>query len=311
MYFVDRITHEGVILMDGALGTELERRGVPVDTKSWSAVSMIEHADVVRAVHADYVRAGADLHIVNSFALGRQVLEPAGFGDQVVAFNQRAVKLCKQAILDSDADRPLWIAGSLSTFADNSDRTKLPQGPTLRANYREQAAILQEAGVDLLAIETLCDVDISLDAIAGALPTGLPLILGFTCHWSDDGKTVETRPGVGVPPIPLTKVLDALIPEVPSDTTVIYAIMHSDFDVTDAGLIELKEKWTGPTAVYPNSGRFNNLRLDFDGVCLPEHFVYAANNWIEAGANIVGGCCGLGPKHIEALRDHIKRMNSD
>ena len=305
---MDRIAQGGVILMDGAVGTELERRGVPVDATAWSAVAMIEHADTLRAVHADFIKAGAEIQIVNSFALGRQVLEPAGYGGQVASFNQGAVALCMEAVVAAASDRPLWIAGSLSSFAAGGDRSKLPQGPVLRANYREQASLLHDAGVDLLALEMLCDVDITLDAVTGALPTGLPLMLGFTCQWGADGETVEIlSKHTGLAPLRLDDVLDAVLPAVPADRPLICAIMHSGFDVTGAALRVLSEKWPGPTAVYPNSGGFRDLRLDFDSVCPPEVFADAAENWVAMGVQIVGGCCGLGPEHIQALHRRLAR----
>ncbi|MEM7428355.1 MAG: homocysteine S-methyltransferase family protein [Pseudomonadota bacterium] len=308
MRFEDRLARDEPVLMDGALGTELERRGVPVDVKSWSAVAMTDHGGIVRDVHADYVRAGAELHIVNSFALGRQVLEPAGYGDRVAEFNRQSVELCRQAVQQVVRGRPQWIAGSLSTFAESSDRSALPKGPELRTNYREQAGLLSEAGVDALALEMLCDVDITLDAFAGALPTGLPLILGFTCQWSVDGTEVETQSGIGMAPVPLADVLEAVMAEVPGGAPVIYAIMHSDLDVTTAGLELLQAMWTGPVAAYPNSGTFHQLRLDFEDVCSPEAFADAAAGWIGSGVDIVGGCCGIGPAHIEALGRRLGRV---
>lgn len=311
MDLMDRIAQGGVILLDGAMGTELERRGVPVDATAWSAMAMIEHADTVREVHADFINAGAEIQIVNSFALGRQVLEPAGYGGQVASFNQKAVALCKEAVAAAGSDRPLWIAGSLSSFAAGSDRSKLPQGPVLRANYREQASLLHDAGVDLLALEMLCDIDISLDAVTSALPTGLPLMLGFTCQWGAEKETVEIlSQHTGLSPLRLDEVLDAVLEAVPADTSLICAIMHSDFDVTDAALQILSGKWSGLTAVYPNSGGFKDLRLNFDSVCPPEVFADAAENWIAMGAHIVGGCCGLGPEHIEALHARLERGGS-
>ncbi len=308
MNFMDRLAQEEVVLMDGALGTELERRGVPVDVTSWSALAMDEHTGVIRDIHTDYICAGAELHIVNSFALGRQVLEPAGLGDRVSVYNRRSVDLCRRSIVKANAAKPMWVAGSLSTFAENSDRSALPQRPELRANYREQADILHAAGVDLLALEMLCDASITLDAVAGALPTGLPLILGFTCQWSADGKSVETQSSIGVPPVPLSEVLRDVMAEIPPDAPVIYAIMHSDLDVTEAGLIELKESWSGPIAVYPNSGNFTKLRLDFDGVCTPANFVDAATDWVSTGVDIVGGCCGIGHAYIGDLGTPLGRV---
>ena len=112
---------------------------------------MGSHPEILRRIHADYIDAGAEIHIVNSFALARHVLEPAGYGDQVEIFNRRAVELCREAIATAGTGRRHWIAGSLSTFSDKSDRSRLPQRAGLRANYDEQAAILSAAGVDLFA----------------------------------------------------------------------------------------------------------------------------------------------------------------
>ena len=83
---------------------------------------------------------------------------------------------------------------------------------------------------------------------------------------------------------------------------VILSIMHSEADVTDAALEILKQYWEGPFAIYPNSGQFVDLHMQFDTVCSVEDFQRSANRWIKAGVQIVGGCCGIGPSHIEALR---------
>ena len=91
MTLQERIAEGEFVLLDGAMGTELERRGVPMDRKAWSAAAMDTHPEVIRNIHEDYIRAGAEIHIVNSFSTARHVLEPAGFGDKVEEFNRRAV----------------------------------------------------------------------------------------------------------------------------------------------------------------------------------------------------------------------------
>ena len=149
-----------VLLMDGAMGTELERRGVAMDDDAWCGTAMAQHGDVVRAIHQDYVRAGAEIHIVNSFALARHTLELVGYGDRVAELNRHAVALCREAI--TQAERPMWMAGSLSTFVDAHFRVPLPKGAALRANFDEQAGVLRDAGCDLFCLEMLYDVEISL-----------------------------------------------------------------------------------------------------------------------------------------------------
>jgi len=132
-----------VIILDGATGTELQRRGVPMHGFAWSAAALDTHPETVRVVHEDYIRAGADVIITNSFSTARHVLEPAGLGDRVRALNQRAVTLAQAARENAASGRPVAIAGSISSF--RADRTPAEQ---LEANYREQAELLAEAGVE-------------------------------------------------------------------------------------------------------------------------------------------------------------------
>jgi homocysteine S-methyltransferase len=85
-----RLAGGDVVILDGATGTELERRGVPMDGQAWSATANLTHPDVVRSVHEDYIRAGADVIITNTFATARSLLDAAGLGERVVEVNGRA-----------------------------------------------------------------------------------------------------------------------------------------------------------------------------------------------------------------------------
>ncbi len=300
-----------IVLMDGAMGTELDRRGVPMHGKAWSAAAMTTHPEEVCGVHADYVRGGARMHITNSFALARHVLEPAGFGDDIETFNALSVSLCRDTLDQQDAQPPQWLAGSLSTFAAQSDRSRLPDPEKLQANYAEQARILADAGVDLFTLEMLCDADLTRAALNATLPFGLPVILGFTCKWDGDGPGVLTRADeMGLAALDLDAVLAEVVSELPSDAPIIMSIMHSDLDVSDAALDILRRHWSGPVAVYPNSGRFEYPQWQFDTVCAPDAFVIAAQGWIEKDVGIIGGCCGVGPTHIVALGTYLEGKRS-
>lgn len=290
------------VLMDGALGTELERRGLPIEGEGWSALAVRDQAAVIADVHRDYIEAGARVHIVNSFALARHVLEPLGIGADFETLNRRSVELFEQAVTRAGADRDaLWAAGSLSTFAANSDRSRLPRGEILVANVHDQARILLDAGVDVFALEMLFDVDVSqamLQAVAGF---GLPIIVGFTCEWGGQGgRNVITHSGIDHAPVMLEDVLAPVI-ESADSSALILAIMHSDADVTGAALQVLRRFWDGPIAIYPNSGHFVDLHLQFDSVCSDAEFERVALGWLRQGVQIVGGCCGIGPSHIRRL----------
>lgn len=299
---MEYVREDNFVLMDGAMGTELERRGVPFEGEGWSAIAVRDDGDIIREIHKDYIKAGAMLHIVNSFALARHVLEPLDLGHEFEHLNRRAVELFDEAVTQSGVDRnDYWVAGSLSTFAANSDRSLLPEGDVLVSNYRDQAKILCDAGVDLFAFEMLFDAKVSLAMLKAVEDIDLPVILGFTCDWGQDDESgvVVTR-GMGEPTPSLEKILPQIIEATPSKD-IILSIMHSEADVTDAALEILKRYWKGPVAIYPNSGQFVDLHMQFNTVCSVEDFQRSANRWNKAGVQIVGGCCGIGPSHIRAL----------
>ena len=160
-----------VVILDGAMGTELQRRGVPMDDVAWDAAALATHPDLVREVHEDYIEAGADVIITNTFATARHVLEPAGMGGQFRALNIRAVALAKEA-RDNVADRPVSVAGSISTMSARNDRSYEPRAEKARDNYREQAEVLAESGVDVIALEMMRDLEQTSHAAEAAVATG-------------------------------------------------------------------------------------------------------------------------------------------
>ncbi len=116
-----RLDADQIVLIDGATGTELQRRGVPMDKLVWSGAAVLTHPDAVRATHEDYIRAGAQIIITNTFASTRQMLGPAGYGDEVEAVHRGAVDLAKQA-RDNVGDQTVAIAGSISTDPPGFDQ---------------------------------------------------------------------------------------------------------------------------------------------------------------------------------------------
>ena len=291
--------------MDGALGTELERRSADVYGKAWSALAVENEADVIVDIHVDYIKAGAKLHIANSFSLGRHVLETVGHERDFEVLNRTSVKLLNQAIDKTGFNRnEFWVAGSVSTFFTNSDRSLLPDNEILFKNCVDQLEILTDEGIDAIALEMRADYSITGSLLRAAEQFELPIIAGITCEWSPDGVSVETQArSMGLDPILLDDLIPQLIQLVKSDQ-VIFAVMHTEPDVTDAALAILKRYWKGPIAAYPNSGRFTTeqgIALDFDSVQSADQFSETASNWIAEGVNIVGGCCGIGPEHIASL----------
>ena len=136
-------------MIDGATGTEVEKRGVPQLENAWNGGGALSHPDILREIHEDYIRAGAHIIISNTFATHRSALEDAGEAHNFEAYNRRGVELACEARERSGAEHVL-VAGGLShwTWIDND-----PPVEKLKDAAREQAAIMADAGAELLMLE--------------------------------------------------------------------------------------------------------------------------------------------------------------
>jgi S-methylmethionine-dependent homocysteine/selenocysteine methylase len=287
-----------VILLDGGTGTELERRGVPMDRQAWSATANLTHPDLVRGVHEDYIRAGADVVITNTFATARCHLEAAGLGERVAEVNRRAVELAREARDRAAGHRDVWVAGSMSTMAPGSDPARRPSVARLSEMLREQADVLARAGVDLIVLEMMRDVDYAAGAVDAARATGLPVWVGFSCRQAADGAV---RMFSGFQDL----LFEEIIAPVMAHGGSLLAVMHSEVRDTGPALEVAKRCWRGPLAAYPESGYFTMPNWQFVDVIAPDDFVAHAVDWLRQGVQVLGGCCGTGPEHIRLLRDRL------
>lgn len=290
-----RISGGGVVILDGATGTELERRGVPMDGVAWCAAALVTHPGVVREVHEDYVRAGADVIIANTFPAARHVLEPAGLGDRMRELNELAVGLAVEA-RENAAEGPVYVAGSISTFSPWHDNSREPAEREARASYGEQAEVLAEAGADLLALEMLRDIEQAAYAVESAVAVRLPVWIGFSCKRDADG-TVVLWDG--------EDTLAAALETIPQAGVSLVSVMHTLVEDTLPALDEVVGCWDGPVGAYPHSGRFVMPNWQFTGEISPGDFAAEAERWLECGARAIGGCCGIGPDHIRALKERL------
>jgi S-methylmethionine-dependent homocysteine/selenocysteine methylase len=295
----ERLARGDVIVLDGATGTELERRGVPMDGQAWSATANLTHPDVVRGVHEDYIRAGADVVITNTFATARCHLEAAGLGERVAEVNRRAVELAREARDRASGGREVWVAGSMSTMAPGADPARRPPVPRLSEMLREQGDILARAGVDLIVLEMMRDVDYAVGAVDAARATGLPVWVGFSCRRTVDGA-VAMFSGIRDELL----FADVIAPVMARGGSLL-AVMHSEIGDTGPAIEVAKRHWQGPLAAYPESGYFTMPNWQFVDVIPPEDFAAHAAHWLGQGVQVLGGCCGLGPEHIRLLRQRL------
>jgi S-methylmethionine-dependent homocysteine/selenocysteine methylase len=281
------------VVIDGGMGTLLEQSGVPMDGKVWSGRAVLTHPDAVLQAHEAYITAGAEVIIANTFAAARHMLEPGGLGDHVRDINLNAVRLAQQA-RDNVATESVAIAGSICEWAPTDD-PKWHTPEAVGVSTREQAEILAQAGVDFIALEMCEQIDFSVAAIDAALEFGLPICIGVSA------QTHRNRSFLSVFDY---QELDfkSLVKSLAGYPSMVMNIMHTPISDVDEALRIVKKYWDGPVGIYPESGYFTMPNWQFVDVIEPDVLAGLALTWIDNGVRMVGGCCGLGPEHITALR---------
>ena len=296
-WLIQRLGGSGApLVIDGGMGTELEKSGVPMHGQIWSAQAILTHPDKLREVHENYIRAGAEVIITNTFSSARHMLEPAGLGARVTEINADAVRLALEA-RDNAADEPVAIAGSICEWV-SSDEPAWRDPAAVARSAREQAEIFADAGVDLIAFEMCQQLEFSEAAITAVAGVGLPLWIGVCAQSVPESG----RLSVFDYPARDFESLVACLAEFPA---LCINVMHTPIADVEAAVRIVKRHWRGPIGIYPESGDFVMPNWQFVDIVEPDRLARLASGWLDDQVRLVGGCCGLGPEHIRALRAAI------
>jgi homocysteine S-methyltransferase len=283
-----------VLIADGGLATELEARGHDLSDHLWSARLLVDAPDEIKAAHLAFFRAGAVIATTASYQASFDAFEARGIGrDDTVRLLRRSVELAQAARDEMAGDgRDRWVAASVGPYgaalADGSEyrgRYGLSVAD-LAAWHRPRLEVLADAGPDLLALETIPDLDEAEALLTVISRTGIPVWLTYTV----DGD--RTRAGQ-----PLAEAF-ALARDVP-EVVAVGVNCCAPSDVSAA--IAIARDATGkPVIVYPNSGEEWDAQQRV-WVGTSQHSAQQAQQWVADGARIVGGCCRVRPADIENI----------
>lgn len=285
-------------LLDGGLGRELQRRGLIEPKTVWSATALLEHPAAVREIHREFIAAGAEVITTNTYGVVPNLLAQEDMGEKLEELLDIALRLAGEARKGSG--RAVRIAGSLPPL-DISYRPELigPE-PEIEAAYRRLAQRLAP-GVDLLLCETMSSAVEARAAAKGALSTGKPVWVAWTLAEEADGCL---RSGENV-----AEAFTAL------ESLPVAAFLFNCCapEAISRALPDLRRLTGKPIGAYANA--FRPLPKDYvmgeaasedgghplrDDMDVPR-YLEAAKSWRQAGAEIIGGCCGIGPEYIAAL----------
>lgn len=301
------VGNQKVLLLDGGVGSEIQRRGVTMDPSAWSAAAHWYHPDLAYQIHCDYIRAGAQVITTNSFYSARHILETIGLGDLTEQINRHAVELALKARHDVGRD-DVFIAGSMSTIPSLIDPDDVSRGRQVIENHTQQASALAQAGVDILLCEMLMDSAASRDLIACASSTGLPVWAGVSASVDKNipGKLMAFRTP-GKYRAMQDESFDHLVEQVSSTNIEAMGIVHTKPAAMTQALKILRKHWSGHAMAYAETGHFSDQQWRFEDSISPQEYAQLMVKWIgEFDLQVVGGCCGTTVEHIKLLSQVLR-----
>lgn len=282
-----------IIVLDGATGTNLQKAGMPtgVCPEQW----ILEHPQVLVDLQAGYINAGTNIVYAPTFSGNRIKLEEYGLQDQLEYINTRLVELSKEAV--AKTGYRAYIAGNLTMTGRQLYPIGNLQLEELIDVYKEQIRCLVKAGVDLLVVETMMSLAEARAALIAAKETcDLPVIISMT--YNEDGRTLY-----GTDPRTAVIVLQSLGADA-------IGINCSTGPKEMICLVEqMKEYANVPILAKPNAGMPELIDGETVYAMTPEEFAGYGRWLVEAGAGIIGGCCGTTKEHITALAQTVRLMD--
>ena len=289
--FIERL-QRGPVLADGAMGTQLHAHGITFE-HSLDGLNLTQ-PDVVLSVHRGYVEAGADLLETNTFGGNRFRLAEHDLDDKVAEINRSGVRLARKAA--DESRRQIYVAGSVGPVGVRLAPLGRVTATDAFAAFKEQITVLNEAGIDALIFETFSDLNEIVQAIKAAreVNPNLPLIAQMT--FTEDGCTP-----LGDTPEQVARKLCELEVDV----------IGANCSVGPAKLLPVVQALARHAAqvdcrplvsIQPNAGWPQRMGSRLIYPATPEYFGDFARRFLQAGAAIIGGCCGTTADHIRAMR---------
>ncbi len=276
-------------LLDGAMGTQLLESGLKLPLPIWSGDINLTHPDYIKKIHNSYLDAGSDILTTNTFRTTPRTYLNNGFSFDIANIRSRkslvrAVDLAKKV-----ANRNTIIAGSIAPLEDCYEPNLFPGENCANKEFKELALWLQDAGVNLILFETMgCWLEIKSAILSTndlVIPRWMSLVL------KDGNRLLDGTD--------LVKVLSNLLD---SDIEMILLNCNSS-NTTDEAIKLIKNNWTKPWGVYPNVGiSMPSKEGIIDKKISINGFIKQVTKYIDAGACVIGACCGSNPYYIKALR---------
>ncbi len=285
--FLSELNSKKILLCDGAMGTELQRRGLKVG--DCPEEYNLSHPEIIEAIHKDYFDAGSDIVETNTFGANRLRLRFFGLEDKVVEINRAAVENVKKVL-----PKNKFIAGSIGPLGELLEPIGNISEKLAYEVFTEQAKILEEAGADILFIETMMAIEEAVIAVNAAKEnTSLPVSASLTFELGKTG--LKTPWGV--------EVATAVKELTNAGADIIGSNCGKGFDEMTQVINEMRKLTSKPILAQSNAGIPKLVDGNLHYIETPEMIAPKVLKLLKSGVNIIGGCCGTNPTHIKKMRE--------
>ena len=275
------------VILDGGMGTEIKRRGIAAGSSELSVAAMVDSPEAIREIHEDFIRAGAEVIITNTYICNSGKLGRIGWDESgMVRINEMAAKAALEARANFP-ERDVAVAGSLGPLSQSYNPDAVHPYEKCLADYRDQARVLAGAGVDVILVETCTKIHEAVAGVTAAIELRMPAWAGFVVDEQGRVKSGES-------------ILDAQVAVKEAGASVMFINCCQVHEVT-AAFEQLHGNEKMPLGAYAQGAVYEGSGWDFEESMSLEQYLEHAKEWARLGARAIGGCCGTSPEHIEAL----------
>lgn len=280
-----------VLVADGAMGTMLYGRGVFIN-RCFDELNLVQ-PDLVREVHQEYVKAGAEILETNTFGANRVRLAAFGIAEKLTAINEAGVRIAREA-----AGQTAWVAGAIGPLGVRIEPLGALSFAETRDIFREQARALISAGIDLVVLETFLDINELREAAHAVREVaGTELVIIAQVTIDDDGVLPEGGDA---------DAFTSKLAELPVD------VIGLNCSVGPKAMLDTLERMAQltnkPLSVMPNAGKPVSVEGRNIYLCSPEYMAQYARRYVQLGVKVIGGCCGTTPAHIKEIRKEVRSL---
>lgn len=278
------------VILDSAMGSEIQSRGIHTTLPLWSADALFENADIVQKIHEDNIKAGAEIIITDTFRTTKRAFLKKGIEEQASAMAKKAVAAARNAITAVKPKHEVYIAASVAPLEECYSPELTPPTAEMNKEHMEIVRDLKDGGADFILFETMITLGETISGLQAAQKLGIPAAV---CFCLNDNLALLSG-----------EKLEDVLPIIEKYNPIYVGVNCVDAHIATKAIRLFKSLTTLPVCVYAQGDggvdKFEGWKNTEESKL--DYYIQEAKHWAADGAQIIGGCCGTSPTYVVALK---------